>query len=75
MLIITEYDDGVIAFQCTNCDNMGVYNFSDKITDNCAFIVEPTCRCGNKGKLYFLHCSTESLSGELLAEFESLKLK
>lgn len=75
MLRIVEYNNGVVSFHCENCNNIGVYSFADKITADCAFIVEPSCQCGNKGKVYFLYCSTEAIAKELLAEFESLKFK
>ena len=75
MLRITEYYDGILTFYCDNCKSDGVYNFSDRITADCTFIVEPSCQCGNTGRLYFMYCSTEYKAKELLAEFEALKLK
>jgi hypothetical protein len=74
MVKITGYDRGLVFFECDQCDNVGVEDISDRITDDCVFIVEPLCTlCGDTGLLSFLHCSTEYKAKELLAELESLK--
>ena len=75
MLKITSYDNAIVNFVCEECGRLGSIDISDRITEDCVFVVNPECQCGDTGKLYFMYCSTEYKAKELLAEFEALKLK
>jgi len=74
MLQIIGYESGVVYFYCNKCDDFGMYSITDRLVDDCTFVVEPCCKCGNTGQLYFLHCRTEYKAKKLLAELEALKL-
>lgn len=75
MVRITNYDRELVFFEC-ECGYAATSGISERITTDCVFKVDIECtKCGSIGGVYYLHNTDESIAKELLAEFESLKLK
>lgn len=75
MITITGYDKELVFFEC-ECGYSAVESISNKITKDCVFKVDVTCmKCGDTGRVYYMHNSTEAIAKEMLAEFEALKIE
>jgi len=76
MVRVTDYNNGLVVFNCDSCDHVDIEDISLLLEDDCVLKITPFCKlCGDATTLYFLRCVNEYNAKSLLADFENLKSK